>query len=154
MMSPWTRVSRMSSCLSSYKVAFLLQRPLFPGSSLLYFDVLVTPWKTCLLQSSEGLNTLPKVSGQTLSSGKMEVKHLQDCAERHVNLGTWICQRRQLKHCLLPSVSPAPRVSRIRPHSHCPCVCSLPLLSPLLTLVVKIWKGCTGILIIHLTFFM
>lgn len=64
----------MSSCLSSYKVAFLLQRPLFPGSPLLYFDVLVTPWKACLLQSSEGLNTLPKVSGRTLSSGKMEVK--------------------------------------------------------------------------------
>lgn len=64
----------MSSCLSSYKVAFLLQRPPFPGSPLLYFDVLVTPWKACLLQSSEGLNTLPKVSGQNFSSGKMQVK--------------------------------------------------------------------------------
>lgn len=64
----------MSSCLSSCKVAFLLQRPLFPGSPLLYFDVLVTPWKVCLLQSSEGLSTLPKVSGQNFSSGKMQMK--------------------------------------------------------------------------------
>lgn len=71
MMSPWPCVSR------NVILSFLLQSGLSApatSSPLLYFDVLVTPWKACLLQSSEGLKTLPKVSGQNFSSGKMQVK--------------------------------------------------------------------------------
>lgn len=149
MMSPWPCVSR------NVILSFFLQSGLSApatSSPLLYFDVRVTPWKACLLQSSEGLNTLPKVSGQNFSSGKMQVKPSPRLCRKTCKSWNLDLSEETVETLPLPSVPPAPRVSGIRPHSRRPCVCSLPLLSPLLTFVVKIWKGCTGIQIVHLPF--
>lgn len=149
----------MNMCLQERHLVFLPTKWPFCSSDLfslaLFCSTLMSWWhpgKPACSKAPRVLTHYLRFLGGLSHLGKWKWSHLQDCAERHVNLGTWICQRRQLKRCLLPSVPPAPRISRIRPHSHCPCVCSLPLLSPLLTWVVKIWKGCTGILIIHLTF--
>lgn len=153
MMSPWPCVSR--NVILSFFLQSGLSAPAtsFPWiSSALLWCPGDNPGKPACSKAPRVLTHYLRFLGRISHLGMCKWSHLQDCAERHVNLGTWICQRRQLKRCRLPSVPPAPRVSGIRPHSRRPCVCSLPLLSPLLTFVVKIWKGCTGIQIVHLPF--
>lgn len=149
----------MTMCLQECHLVFLPTKWPFCSSDLLSLALLCFtlmswwhPGKPACSKAPRVLTHYLRFLGRISHLGKCKWSHLQDCAERHVNLGTWICQRRQLKRCRLPSVPPAPRVSRSRPHSRRPCVCSLPLLSPLLTFVVKIWKGCTGIQTVHLPF--
>lgn len=148
-------------CLQECHLVFLLTKWPFCSSDLSSLPVLCSTlmswWHPGKLVRSKALRVLARYlrfPGGISHLGECKWSHLQDCAERHVNLGTWILSEERAEHCLLLPMSPGPSESfndnSTLPLPHC---LFMPLLSPLMTFVVKIWKGWTGIQIVHLSFF-